>query len=123
MAGNNYPGPPAGPVEYYFPFAQKSAEPHTFEIALVLGGTVSAGTYTAGVIDFLIEALDQWLLARPAEDKSSPPVRKVPRHRVILRVITGASGGGIIAALAARALSFSFPPASFAAPDHVREQN
>ena len=30
----------------------------TFEFALVLGGTVSAGAYTAGAIDFLIEAFD-----------------------------------------------------------------
>jgi hypothetical protein len=28
------------------------------EFALVFGGTVSAGAYTAGAIDFLIEALD-----------------------------------------------------------------
>jgi hypothetical protein len=32
----------------------------TFELGLVLGGTVSAGAYTAGVLDFLIEALDCW---------------------------------------------------------------
>ena len=29
----------------------------TFELGLVLGGTVSAGAYTAGALDFLIEAL------------------------------------------------------------------
>ncbi len=34
--------------------------PNTFELALVLGGTVSAGAYTAGALDFLIEALDSW---------------------------------------------------------------
>jgi hypothetical protein len=32
--------------------------PNTFELAFVLGGTVSAGAYTAGAVDFLIEALD-----------------------------------------------------------------
>ena len=32
--------------------------PRSFELALVLGGTVSAGAYTAGAIDFLAEALD-----------------------------------------------------------------
>jgi hypothetical protein len=75
----------------------------TFELALVLGGTVSAGAYTAGALDFLIEALDCWEAARSSAD---PPV---PRHRVVLRVITGASGGGVNAAIAARALNFDFP--------------
>ena len=32
----------------------------TFEVALVLSGAISAGAYTAGVIDFLIEALESW---------------------------------------------------------------
>ena len=31
-----------------------------FEIGLVMAGAVSAGAYTAGVVDFLIRALDQW---------------------------------------------------------------
>jgi len=75
----------------------------TFELALVLGGTVSAGAYTAGALDFLIEALDCWEAARTSGD----PL--VPRHRVVLRVINGASGGGVNAAIAARALNFDFP--------------
>jgi predicted patatin/cPLA2 family phospholipase len=32
----------------------------TFEIGLVMAGAISAGSYTAGVIDFLIHALDAW---------------------------------------------------------------
>ena len=31
-----------------------------FEIGLVMAGAVSAGAYAAGVVDFLIQALDQW---------------------------------------------------------------
>ena len=38
----------------------------SFEIALVLGGTVSSGAYTAGVLDFLVEALDAWVKLRDA---------------------------------------------------------
>src|SRR5271154_5072650 len=119
MAGNNYPGPPAGPVEYYFPFAQKSAEPHTFEIALVLGGTVSAGAYTAGVLDFLIEALDEWSRVKNA----NPADPTVPKHKVILRVITGTSGGGVNAVLMSRALSYSYPRASSVATEADRVAN
>jgi Patatin-like phospholipase len=73
----------------------------TFEFALVLGGTVSAGAYTAGAIDFLIEALDCFSAARAGG--------KAPKHNVILKLIAGTSGGGVNAAIAARALAFQFP--------------
>jgi len=85
--------------------------PNTFEIALVLGGTVSAGAYTAGALDFLIEALDAWTDAKRAAD--GPPV---PRHDVVLRVIAGTSGGGVNAAIAARALAYDFPHVARATP-------
>lgn len=75
----------------------------TFELALVLGGTVSAGAYTAGALDFLIEALDCWEAARAGGDPLAP------QHRVVLRVVAGASGGGVNAAIAARALNYDFP--------------
>lgn len=89
-------------VERWF-LQDPPVEPRTFELALVLGGTVSAGAYTAGALDFLIEALDCWEAARLAGD----PL--VPHHRVVLRVITGTSGGGVNAAIAARALNYDFP--------------
>jgi hypothetical protein len=78
--------------------------PHTFELALVLGGTVAAGAYTAGALDFLFEALDNWTQLRNAGDPAAPA------HRLQIRVITGASGGSVNAAIAARALAFTFPP-------------
>jgi hypothetical protein len=31
-----------------------------FELGICMAGAVSAGAYTAGVMDFLIEALDTW---------------------------------------------------------------
>ena len=77
---------------------------HTFEIGLALGGTVSAGCYTAGVLDFLITALDAWTLA-----KDDPARRDVPRHNVRLKILTGTSGGGVNAMLMARALGFGTP--------------
>ncbi len=78
--------------------------PRTFELALVLGGTVSAGAYTAGALDFLIEALDTWSRLRDSGDSGAP------QHNVVLRVVTGTSGGGVCAAIAARALNFTFDP-------------
>ncbi len=98
--------PPTPPeIERWF-LANPAVPPHTFEFALVLGGTVSAGAYTAGALDFLIEALDGWTRLRDAGDAAAPA------HNVVLRVITGTSGGGVCAAIAARALNFSFEPIS-----------
>ncbi len=90
---------------------------NTFEIALVLGGTVSSGAYTAGVMDFLIEALDAWTEARDGNDPT------VPRHKSVIRVIAGTSGGGVNAATAARALAFEFPHVSRATPADMAAGN
>ena len=79
----------------------------TFEVGLVLGGTVSAGAYTSGVVDFLIEALDEWQKARVKPDGS--PDTTVPDWKVKIKVVTGTSGGGITAAVLARALAYKFP--------------
>jgi predicted acylesterase/phospholipase RssA len=78
---------------------------YTYEFALVLGGTVSAGAYTAGVVDFLIEALDEWTVRRDA----NPADPTVPPHKAILKLVTGTSGGGVNSATLARALAFDFP--------------
>jgi hypothetical protein len=75
-------------------------EPGVFEFALVLGGTVSAGAYTAGAVDFLIEALD--CLSKAQEEK------RAPKHKVRLKLIAGTSGGGVNAAIAARALAYEY---------------
>jgi predicted acylesterase/phospholipase RssA len=70
----------------------------TFEIGLVMAGAISAGAYTAGVVDFLIEALDTWEASR------SLPGYRGPRHRVAIKVMTGASAGGMTSSIAAVAL-------------------
>jgi hypothetical protein len=102
---------PPGPaeIERWF-LANPPVPPNTFEFALVLGGTVSAGAYTAGALDFLIEALDAWTERRTAGDPAAP------KHKVVLRVITGTSGGGVCAAIAARALNFAFDPVARGTP-------
>jgi len=48
-----------------------------FQIGLTMSGAISAGAYTAGVIDFLAEALDAWEDARsgPDGDGSQPSGR------------------------------------------------
>ena len=75
----------------------------TFEIGLVLAGAVSAGAYSAGVMDFLFEALDQWHKHRTNDSE-------LPQHKVKIRVIAGASAGGMNGAIAAAACRYAFPP-------------
>jgi hypothetical protein len=43
-----------------------------FELAFTMAGAISAGAYTAGVFDFLIEALDAWTDAREQGDPAAP---------------------------------------------------
>ncbi len=73
----------------------------SFEIGLVLAGAISAGAYTGGVIDFLMEALGEWERLRAQEDAKQgnhtdeASLIAVARHRVRLRCVTGASAGGM----------------------------
>jgi hypothetical protein len=101
--------PSPGEIGRWF-LTNPEVPPRTFEFALVLGGTVSAGAYTAGALDFLIEALDSWTQLRDTGHEAAP------RHNVVLRVITGTSGGGVCAAIAGRALAFEFDPVARGTP-------
>jgi hypothetical protein len=74
-----------------------------FDLALTMAGAVSAGAYTAGVIDFLIQALDAW------EDGKQRKDPMAPQHAVNLRAISGASAGSITAAILGACLKYDFP--------------
>jgi hypothetical protein len=73
----------------------------SFRIAINMAGAISAGAYTAGVLDFLTEALDAWYKAK-AEGA------EVPRHDVTIEAFSGASAGGLCAALSAVLLQDEF---------------
>src|SRR5215470_9565728 len=64
-----------------------------FLIGINMAGAVSAGAYTAGVLDFLIEALDGWYAGKATD-------AAVPSHDVSIEVFSGASAGGMCAAIA-----------------------
>lgn len=76
----------------------------TFKIGLCMAGAVSAGAYTAGVIDYLMEALDDW------EKRKAAGEANVPNHQVEIPVIGGASAGGITGFLLASQLQRAFKP-------------
>ena len=71
------------------------SERPVFELGLVMAGAISAGAYTAGVMDFLIEALDAYYAAR------DQPGWQGPRHDVRIPVLAGASAGGMTSAISA----------------------
>jgi hypothetical protein len=62
-----------------------------------MSGAISAGAYTAGVFDFLIQALDEWEKARNGPG--------IPNHMVGIKAMSGASAGSIVAAIGAVALA------------------
>src|SRR5262245_58477680 len=98
------------------PSAQGSDTP--FEIGLVMAGAVSAGAYTAGVIDFLIQALDEWEAAKQfaREHPNSQQATECPMHDVRIRVMAGSSAGGMTAGLAAGLLGMQFESVSAQPP-------
>ena len=73
----------------------------TFHLGINMAGAVSAGAYTAGVLDFLTEALEQWYAAKAVP---SP----VPQHDVSIDIFSGASAGGMCAAISAVMLQGPF---------------
>jgi len=76
----------------------------TFELGLVMAGAVSAGAYTGGVIDYLIEALDRWQAAKEGGDPD------IPAHDVSIRALTGTSAGAMTCAIAGIVLNEDFAP-------------
>src|SRR5450755_95875 len=90
-----------------------------FHIGLNMAGAVSAGAYTAGVMDFLIDALDSLYAEREGQwEQFQDDFGKwtIPPHGVNLAVMSGASAGGITAAVAAAALCEDFTPARTVMP-------
>src|SRR6478735_8764453 len=85
-------------------------------LGICMAGAVSAGAYTAGVIDYLIETLERWQQQKDKINKkkeAGTPLTAeealVPLHDVIIEVFSGASAGGMTAAVA----GYSFNDGSY----------
>lgn len=74
---------------------EKKILDNTFHLAITMAGAVSAGAYTAGVMDYLLETLDKW--EKIKTDKNFKD--KLPTHNIQIDVISGASAGGMTACL------------------------
>ncbi|SDB85343.1 patatin-like phospholipase family protein [Williamwhitmania taraxaci] len=82
---------------------------NTFRIGISMAGAISAGAYTAGVMDYLFEALESW---QKAKDLGLPDV---PKHSVIIEILSGASAGGMTAVITCAGIQRNFP--------HINHQN
>src|ERR1700744_4348905 len=85
----------------------------TFYVGLCMAGAVSAGAYTAGVMDYLLEALGEW------EKRRGQP--GVPTHKVQIPVMGGASAGGMTSVMAATSLNNPLPPIDKPSDDLMAE--
>jgi hypothetical protein len=86
------------------------AQARTFEMGLAMAGAISAGAYSGGVFDFLLQALDEW------EKAKANNVPDIPNHQVVIKVLSGASAGAITGAIGAVAFAGGLKPQKFDAP-------
>lgn len=81
----------------------------SFKLCITMAGAVSAGAYTAGVMDYLIETLDLWEKAKESNRNKGidhPDYdHSIPMHQVELDVLSGSSAGGISGSLTLLALA------------------
>ena len=74
----------------------------TFHLGITMAGAVSAGAYTAGFMDYILEALTAWEKAK-TENKDNPN-SIIPDHNVLIDAIGGASAGGMVSMISTLAL-------------------
>lgn len=87
------------------------ADSKKIKLGICMAGAVSAGAYTAGVVDYLIETLERWQIAKDKirdklsrSEALSDDELAVPLHDLEIEVLSGASAGGMTASI----LMYSF---------------
>lgn len=79
-------------------------ENKVFHLGICMAGAITAGSYTAGVMDYLLETMEWWQHQKDANNnaraKGDPlPFRDTPMYDVVIDVVSGASAGGMCAAI------------------------
>ncbi len=98
---------------------QNACITNEFQIGLTLSGGATCGAYSAGVMDFLFEALSEW------EKAIQQGHQKLPPWTVRIRNMVGSSAGAIVTTLAAASITaFHEPlPKAFRLGDTPLENN
>lgn len=99
------------------PIANDTTGAPTFEFGLSLAGGVSCGAFTAGALDFIVEALDAWEDAKKQQHRNAPP------HDVVLSIVAGASSGALTAAVLGALLPYRINPVRMGATAETQTGN
>jgi len=82
------------------------ASPKKIKLGICMAGAVSAGAYTAGVVDYLMETLERWQIEKDkirgklVRNEALTELEKaVPLHDLEIEVLSGASAGGMTASI------------------------
>lgn len=93
------------------------ANERVFEIGMALAGGSTRGAYSAGVMDFMLQALHEWEKKRAVSESpatSAPstesPAEPTPPWYVCLKTLAGTSAGGITASIATASLGTRVTP-------------
>jgi hypothetical protein len=80
----------------------KQTTPDTFHVGITMAGAGSAGCYIGGVMDYMFEILDLWEKAKNGVCSEFVGMEDyIPRHKVVIDVMGGTSGGGMTTAMSA----------------------
>ncbi|MFT5891201.1 MAG: hypothetical protein ACI9Y7_001302 [Dokdonia sp.] len=97
----------------------------TFHLGITMAGAVSAGAYTAGFMDYLIEVLELWEDKKEANrtvgKESSEYDPAIPMHDVCIDAFGGASAGGMVGMITAIATFSKIEPVR--KPSNVKTGN
>ncbi len=81
---------------------------NTFHIGITMAGAVSAGAFSAGFMDYLLEALELWEKEKgiireklKGGEELTDFERKIPLHDVCIDALGGASAGGMVGVITA----------------------
>lgn len=89
---------------YDSPPAAKAIDPTAYRLGLCLAGAATGGAYSAGVMDFLLEALASWQAEKDAGNDA------VAQWNVVLSEVAGTSAGGITSTLALASFNIGHQP-------------
>ncbi|MCM8733184.1 hypothetical protein M5E06_03100 [Azospirillum sp. A1-3] len=95
--------------------AGTEAADKTIYLGLAMSGAISAGAYSAGVLDFLVEALEEWEAAKQKDIADG--TRTVPHHKVVIATMTGASAGAITSSIGSLCAGMGARPPKASRPD------
>lgn len=87
----------------------------TIYLGLAMSGAISAGAYSAGVLDFLVEALEEWEAAKQRDIANG--TRTVPHHKVVIAAMTGASAGAITSSIGSLCAGMGARPSKAGKPN------